>query len=109
MIGFLKQREYVTKEPVYLIAPNRIIAWLHFYDLKFESIANLYTLIPNDKLSFGEHTLDPEIEKKLYEALNVKEISTVPVKHCAFSYGVAVTHANGQKIVYRYVILFDLS
>lgn len=101
LIGILQERSRSNQEPVYLLAPERIRSWLHFFDLRYQSISQLYTLIPLSKLLMSEHQIPVETEKKVYESLNVKEISTVNVDHCAYSYGVSLTLANDQKIVYR--------
>lgn len=103
----MQERSRITKDPVYLIAPDKIHVWLKFYETRYEPVEKLYTLTPNNKLSFNQHELNSDTERELYEALNVKDISTVPVNHCAFSYGVALTLTNGQKIVYRYVTYFN--
>ncbi|XP_043476236.1 ribonuclease Z, mitochondrial isoform X3 [Leptopilina heterotoma] len=100
LIGILQERSRSNQEPVYLLAPERIRSWLYFFDLRYQNISQLYTLIPLSKLLMSEHQIPLETEKRIYESLNVKEISTVNVDHCAFSYGVSFTLANDKKIVY---------
>ncbi|XP_015588985.1 ribonuclease Z, mitochondrial [Cephus cinctus] len=100
LIGLLKERARVTEEPLFLIAPEQISAWLQLYHKRFESILDLYILVPNSYILLNEHGLSNAREKELYSALNVRDISTVRVKHCPFAYGVAVTDSAGNKIVY---------
>lgn len=99
LIGLLQERERFNKEPVFLLAPERISSWLTFYHERFESIRN-FILIPNEDLILNNHTLKRDVKNKLYMLLKVLNISTVFVKHCPYAFGIAITHIDGRKIVY---------
>ncbi|XP_012284418.1 ribonuclease Z, mitochondrial [Orussus abietinus] len=100
LIGFLKEREKLTKEPVFLLAPQQISAWLPYYHARFELILNNFQLIHNADLTLNYHNVSAKTKMSLYESLGVQNINTVPVKHCPFSFGISLTLGNGQKIVY---------
>lgn len=101
LIGLLKERGKVTQEPLYLFAPGYIAAWLHMYHKRFEPILHQMTLISNSEFFMNAHNPELSQFRSMYNALNVKAVRTVYVKHCPYSYGVSVTLHNGKKIVYR--------
>ncbi|XP_072746918.1 ribonuclease Z, mitochondrial isoform X2 [Anoplolepis gracilipes] len=101
LIGFLKEREKVTKDSLYLFAPMSIGMWLRLYHIRFEHILDQINLIPNSELFMDIH----EPKKRynyinMYETLNVQAVRTTLVNHCPNAYGVSVTLRNGKKIVY---------
>lgn len=101
LIGILKERELVTDEPVFLLAPQQIVTYLYFYNNRFESIGKLFRLVNNREILMNQVILSSEFKKELHESLNVSSIVTSFVKHCPFAYGVAITLKDGRKISYR--------
>ncbi|XP_043260367.1 ribonuclease Z, mitochondrial [Colletes gigas] len=100
LVGLLQERGKYTDDKVYLIAPGLILRWLNLYHNQFEPVSQFYKLVDNCDLYLGSHKLPLVYEESIYNALNIKEINTIHVKHCKFSYGVAVTLKDGRKIVY---------
>lgn len=102
LIGILKEREKVTEEPVFLLAPQQIVSYLYFYHNRFEPIAKCFRLINNRELLLNQVILASATEKELKESLHVSNVSTSFVRHCPFAYGLAITLKDGRKICYRY-------
>lgn len=56
LVGMLKGRRKALEilnhpqEPIVLIAPRQILAWLHFYHRRFEKINDDYEIIENQDL-----------------------------------------------------------
>jgi len=48
----------------------------------------------------GRCSVDADLYSRLLASLHMKNISTVPVKHCPNSFGVALSHHNGWKVTY---------
>ncbi|XP_049776088.1 ribonuclease Z, mitochondrial [Schistocerca cancellata] len=86
--------------PLIVLAPKQIMAWLSFYHRRFQPLLHEIQLVPNSALEMEKFGLDAESSKKLMEALEMNDISTVPVKHCPNAFGVALTHSSGWKITY---------
>ncbi|XP_058791636.1 ribonuclease Z, mitochondrial [Phymastichus coffea] len=99
-IGLLKQRERVTDDKLYLIAPEQIEDYLNLYDHRFESICKNFKLISNRDLLLGQNILPFTIAKEMYERLEISNINTAFVKHCPYAYGVALTLKDERKISY---------
>lgn len=93
----------MTKEPVTLLAPEQIGAWLRFYHKRFEPIADKYALVSNKDLFLvcRDSSKAVNVEIEMERALKGMKFSTVRVKHCPHAFGVLVTLENGCKIVYR--------
>ncbi|XP_076637968.1 ribonuclease Z [Colletes latitarsis] len=100
LIGLLQARGKYTNDKIYLIAPGQIMRWLNLYNNQFEPISQFYKLVDNYDLYLNTHKLSLVYETTMYDTLNIQEINTVYVKHCKFSYGVAVILKDGRKIVY---------
>ncbi|CAL7948908.1 unnamed protein product [Xylocopa violacea] len=100
LIGVLLCRKRVTDDTLYLLTPKTIIPWLNFYNNKFESITKQYVLINNSDLYLNHHKLATVFESTLYNKLGIKEINTIFVAHCKFSFGIAIILKNNEKIVY---------
>lgn len=109
LITLLKERQKAFEEkqksfsPALLIAPVQMKRWLKFYHTEFEPVTSLLrfiklqTLLPeyDDGVSLQTGSFEDVVRE-----LNLKEFNPVPVDHCNNSYGVALTHANGFKLVY---------
>lgn len=106
LVGFLKGRERVTQDPLYLFAPAYIAMWLRFYHRRFEPILHQMTLIPNNEFFLDTHNPAEYKYQNMYKTLNVQAVKTTYVKHCPYSFGISVTLNNGKKIVYRYIYNF---
>ncbi|XP_014470269.1 PREDICTED: ribonuclease Z, mitochondrial [Dinoponera quadriceps] len=100
LIGLMKQRRKVTQDPLYLLAPAHIVAWLQMYHKRFEPILHQITLISNNEFFMDVHRLADRKYNNMYKTLNVRAVRTVYVKHCPYSYGVSIELNNGKKIVY---------
>lgn len=101
LIGLLKERGKITKEPLYLFAPAHITTWLKLYHKCYEPILHQMTLIPNSELFMGLHPPTASHYNSMYRTLNVQAIRTTLIKHCPYAYGVSIVLNNGEKIVYR--------
>lgn len=107
LIGLLLRRKRVTNDPLYLLIPKCMISWLNFYNDRFESINQQYITVSNSDFYLNHHLLPVSTESKLYDMLNVKEINTVYVMHCKYSFGIAITLKDGKKIVYSGDTMFS--
>ncbi|XP_017892502.1 ribonuclease Z, mitochondrial isoform X2 [Ceratina calcarata] len=107
LIGLLLRRKRVTNDTLHLLIPKSMISWLNFYNDQFESINQQYTIVSNSDLYLNHHQLPVTIESVLYNALNVKEINTIYVMHCKYSFGIAITLNDGKKIVYSGDTMFS--
>lgn len=101
LIGVLQERQRITNEPIFLLAPSKIDLWLKLYNRKFERIETNYTLIPNHCLNFNARKIAHNSYDELKKKLRLDDVYTVEVYHCPFSFAVAWTLKNGKKIVYR--------
>ncbi|XP_066140566.1 ribonuclease Z, mitochondrial [Euwallacea fornicatus] len=90
----------IDKQPLYLIAPRQILAWLTFYDKCFETIEDEYVLIPNDSLLLNQHTYPEEKLSKVLSDLQFSDINTCFVRHCPNAFGVSILHKSGYKLTY---------
>ncbi|XP_044272419.1 ribonuclease Z, mitochondrial isoform X2 [Tribolium madens] len=106
LVGVLQGRKRAMQklgkesQPLFLFAPKQIMWWLSFYDRCFENIREEFILVPNGELFFNNHELDENLESKLLESLQMRDISTCFVKHCPNAFGVSFVHKNGYKITY---------
>jgi len=48
----------------------------------------------------GKCSVEADLYSRLLASLHMKNISTVPVKHCPNSFGVALSHRDGWKVTY---------
>jgi ribonuclease Z len=101
LVGLLKGRKRtLPQSSVYLIAPKQIMSWLKLYHYSFEPVLQEFVLVPNGDLHMGRCSVDADLYSRLLASLHMKNISTVPVKHCPNSFGVALSHHNGWKVTY---------
>ncbi|XP_076652288.1 ribonuclease Z isoform X2 [Halictus rubicundus] len=99
VVGILKAREKVTTDKVYILLPQEIADWLHFYD-KMDRISHLYTPVNNRHFMMENHRVTMSFDYIFNKCLNIKQINTVLVKHCKEAFGISVTLNNEKKIVY---------
>ncbi|CAK9807553.1 Ribonuclease Z, mitochondrial [Anthophora plagiata] len=107
LIGLLLRRKQITSDKLYLLIPTCMAPWLNFYNDRFESISQQYTLVKNSDLYMNQHKLSAAFENTFLNFLNVKEISTVFVEHCKQSYGIAVILKDNTKITYSGDTMFS--
>ncbi|CAK9822129.1 Ribonuclease Z, mitochondrial [Anthophora retusa] len=107
LIGLLLKRKQITSEKLYLLIPTSMEPWLNFYNDRFESISQQYTLVQNSDLYMNQHKLSSSFESTLFNFLNVKEINTIFVAHCKQSYGIAVILKDNKKIIYSGDTMFS--
>lgn len=105
LIGLLLQRKKITNQKLYLLSPRNMMPWLNFYNDRFESIVHQYILMDNNNLYLNYHK-STTLELDLYNKLDIKEINTIHVPHCKFSFGIAIILKNDKKIVYSGDTLF---
>lgn len=48
----------------------------------------------------GRRNVETDLYSRLLTSLHMSDISTVPVKHCPNSFGVAFRHCDGWKVTY---------
>ena len=116
IIGVLKQ--YIVlqeslpssqRQPIFIIAPWRLFNSLFEYnqveDIGLEDYVipfASYNLIP--RYLVPAHTLPQTLDLGLWQGflttMNLRSIETCFVPHCPQSFGVAITHKSGWKIVY---------
>lgn len=97
----MKQRERVTDERLFLLAPQQIASYLNFYNNRFEPINHQFRLLSNRDLIQAQNILAPALKSDMDSLLDNTKINTCFVTHCPFSYGVSITLKNGYKISYR--------
>lgn len=93
LINILNTRRDIlgkTVEPIILLAPKQINAWLYFYNQRIEPIGDTFTLVSNDTLVQAPYT-NPALSQ-----MGIKSISTCLVRHCPFAYGIAIHFNNPQ-------------
>ncbi|KAK0175588.1 hypothetical protein PV327_009328 [Microctonus hyperodae] len=100
LLGVLQERQRITNEPIFLLAPNKIEFWLRLYNKKFERIATNYILVPNHCLNYNSRKIANFAYNELKKKLRLNDVYTIEVYHCPFAFAVAWTLKNGKKIVY---------
>ncbi|XP_076036405.1 ribonuclease Z [Oratosquilla oratoria] len=95
------QKMQVSKvPPLVLLAPSRIMNYLSSYHANFEDILENISLTPNHKFLTSRQDVEKEAHKELCHTLDMKAVDMTYVEHCPNSFGVALTHTNGWKVVY---------
>ena len=99
-------------EPVkklYILAPNRISAYLSLYHNKFEPVLthlmqisneHLLTFTPPSHPDQKTQTLYPSVLNEVCEALGLQSIKTCRAVHCPSSFSVSLVTKAGFKLVY---------
>ncbi|KAG5890173.1 hypothetical protein JTB14_014340 [Gonioctena quinquepunctata] len=106
LIGLLQGRRIaienlgLEKGPVYLFAPNQIMAWLSFYNKCFETMKTEFFLVPNGELVFSNPTYPEDSKFVIMDQLQLSDIQTCFVRHCPNAFGVAFTNKKGVKLTY---------
>ncbi|CAL4134523.1 unnamed protein product, partial [Meganyctiphanes norvegica] len=82
-----------------LLAPGRLINYLKSFHTNFEPILEEFELVDNSRF-LSTDQMTPEEYNQICGNLGMKEIQMCYVLHCPDSFGVALTHTNGWKLVY---------
>lgn len=91
--------EIAGNSSLFLIAPFYVIQWLNSYHCEFEPLLHNITIIPNINLAYNSKK-EGDYYQELLETTQLKEISTVPVKHCKDAHALLFTTYSDYKVVY---------
>ncbi|NXP37942.1 RNZ2 protein, partial [Leiothrix lutea] len=89
--------------PLFLVAPEQIMPWLHEYHNHCEEILGDIQMIPSQCLVKGCENIRPkakEFVSSLLESYNLAEFQTCEVQHCKNAFACSVIHKSGWKVVY---------
>ncbi|XP_034045567.1 zinc phosphodiesterase ELAC protein 2 isoform X2 [Thalassophryne amazonica] len=91
-------------DPIYLVAPSQIMAWLSLYNDHCEEILNHINLIPNRFVCVDEGDVQKHASKPLVGLMlrhnNLQTFQTCAVRHCKYAYGCSLTHESGWKLAF---------
>lgn len=82
-----------------LLAPAQILAWLRFYDRRFERIDDCYDVIGNAELLGETGAATSECRQRVRE-LEMRGVATAAVRHCPNAFGVRFDHRDGWSLTY---------
>ncbi|XP_014205662.1 ribonuclease Z, mitochondrial-like [Copidosoma floridanum] len=100
LIGILEEKKMVTNNPIFLIMPQQLMPFVHYYSTRCNKILDNCELVCNSDILLDHSSLTPTKLKLVLDALNLSEISTALVVHCPFAYAIALTLTDGRKICY---------
>ncbi|NWW71347.1 RNZ2 protein, partial [Climacteris rufus] len=89
--------------PLFLIAPEQIMPWLHEYHNHCEEILGDIKMIPSQSLVKGCENIRPKANgfvSSLLESYDLAEFQTCEVQHCKNAFACSVIHKSGWKVVY---------
>uniref|UniRef100_A0A8C9N3S1 Zinc phosphodiesterase ELAC protein 2 n=1 Tax=Serinus canaria TaxID=9135 RepID=A0A8C9N3S1_SERCA len=89
--------------PLFLVAPEQIMPWLHEYHNHCEEILGDIKMIPSQCLVKGCENIRPkakEFVSSLLESYDLAEFQTCEVQHCKNAFACSVIHKSGWKVVY---------
>nr|XP_054501088.1 zinc phosphodiesterase ELAC protein 2 isoform X2 [Agelaius phoeniceus] len=89
--------------PLFLVAPEQIMPWLHEYHNHCEEILGDIKMIPAQSLVKGCENIRPkakEFVSSLLESYDLAEFQTCEVQHCKNAFACSVIHKSGWKVVY---------
>ncbi|NXX30645.1 RNZ2 protein, partial [Nicator chloris] len=89
--------------PLFLVAPEQIMPWLHEYHNHCEEILGDIKMIPSQSLVKGCENIRPkakEFVSSLLESYDLAEFQTCEVQHCKNAFACSVVHKSGWKVVY---------
>ncbi|NXB03112.1 RNZ2 protein, partial [Cnemophilus loriae] len=92
-----------TFSPLFLVAPEQIMPWLHEYHNHCEEILGDIKMIPSQSLVKGCENIRPkakEFVSSLLESYDLAEFQTCEVQHCKNAFACSVIHKSGWKVVY---------
>ncbi len=103
--GFIKE----DVQKLFILAPNRIAAYLSLYHRKFEPVLthlyqvcneHLLTFTPPESPNVKTQMLYPAVLKELLEGIGLQSIKTCRAVHCPSSFSVSLVTKTGFKLVY---------
>ncbi|XP_065549663.1 zinc phosphodiesterase ELAC protein 2 [Lathamus discolor] len=92
-----------TFSPLFLVAPEQIMPWLHEYHNHCELILGDIKMIPSQSLVKGCENIKPkakEFVSSLLGSYDLAEFQTCEVQHCKNAFACAMIHKSGWKVVY---------
>uniref|UniRef100_A0A8C3KH48 Zinc phosphodiesterase ELAC protein 2 n=1 Tax=Calidris pygmaea TaxID=425635 RepID=A0A8C3KH48_9CHAR len=89
--------------PLFLVAPEQIMPWLHEYHNHCEEILGDIKMIPSQSLVKGCENIKPRAKwfvSSLLESYDLAEFQTCEVQHCKNAFACSMVHQSGWKVVY---------
>ncbi|NWX05754.1 RNZ2 protein, partial [Caloenas nicobarica] len=89
--------------PLFLVAPEQILPWLHEYHNHCEEILGDIKVIPSQSLVKGCENIRPKAKgfvSSLLESYDLAEFQTCEVQHCKNAFACSMLHKSGWKVVY---------
>ncbi|NWU95496.1 RNZ2 protein, partial [Upupa epops] len=89
--------------PLFLVAPEQIMPWLHEYHSHCEEILGDIKMITCQSLVKGSENSKAEAKGLLHsllESYDLAEFQTCEVQHCKNAFACSVMHRSGWKVVY---------
>ncbi|XP_010137201.1 PREDICTED: zinc phosphodiesterase ELAC protein 2 [Buceros rhinoceros silvestris] len=89
--------------PLFLVAPEQIMPWLHEYHSHCEEILGDIKFITSQSLVKGAGNTGPKAKwlvSALLESYVLAEFQTCEVQHCRNAFACSVIHKSGWKVVY---------
>ncbi|NWI85453.1 RNZ2 protein, partial [Pitta sordida] len=89
--------------PLFLVAPEQIMPWLHEYHNHCEKILGDIRMIPSQSLVKGCDNIKPKVKEfvsSLLESYDLAEFQTCEVQHCKNAFACSLIHKSGWKVVY---------
>ncbi|KAM6317397.1 zinc phosphodiesterase ELAC protein 2 [Podargus strigoides] len=89
--------------PLFLVAPEQIMPWLHEYHNHCEEILGDIKMITSQSLVKGCENIRPKAKwfvSSLLENYDLAEFQTCEVQHCKNAFACSVIHKSGWKVVY---------
>uniref|UniRef100_A0A8B9SC58 Zinc phosphodiesterase ELAC protein 2 n=1 Tax=Apteryx owenii TaxID=8824 RepID=A0A8B9SC58_APTOW len=89
--------------PLFLVAPEQIMPWLHEYHNHCEDILGDIKMIASQSLVKGCENIKPKAKwlvSSLLESYDLAEFQTCEVQHCKNAFACSMVHKSGWKVVY---------
>uniref|UniRef100_A0A8C0FFD4 Zinc phosphodiesterase ELAC protein 2 n=1 Tax=Bubo bubo TaxID=30461 RepID=A0A8C0FFD4_BUBBB len=89
--------------PLFLVAPEQIMPWLHEYHNHCEEILGDIKMIASQSLVKGCENTKPKAKwfvSSLLESYDLAEFQTCEVQHCKNAFACSMVHKSGWKVVY---------
>lgn len=89
--------------PLFLVAPEQIMPWLHEYHNHCEEILGDIKMITSQSLVKGCENIKPKAKwfvSSLLENYDLAEFQTCEVQHCKNAFACSMVHKSGWKVVY---------
>ncbi|XP_030317791.1 zinc phosphodiesterase ELAC protein 2 [Calypte anna] len=89
--------------PLFLVAPEQIMPWLHEYHSHCEEILGDIKMITSQSLVKGCENIKPKAKwffSSLLENYDLAEFQTCEVQHCKNAFACSMIHKSGWKVVY---------